>query len=122
MAGIQHRDSAGKFVSAKAFWGDVEVSLHMDPDAMERLLRGKSGPVVRDLERRCIKVQAAATRLCPVDTGRLRASLSYDVGEDAQGPLGIVGSNVEYAAMVELGTSRSHAQPYLRPALSAAVR
>lgn len=34
----------------------------------------------------------------------------------------VVGSNVEYAAYVEYGTSRQQAQPYIRPAVERAVR
>ena len=51
---------------------------------------------------------------CPVDTGRLRNSITNAVraGEKAV----YIGSNVEYAAYVELGTSRRKATPYLKPA------
>ena len=55
-----------------------------------------------------------AKELCPVDTGRLRNSITHEVDMNEQAA--IIGSNVEYAAYVELGTSRQHAQPYLRPA------
>lgn len=51
---------------------------------------------------------------CPVDTGRLRNSITHEV--DMNDQAAIIGSNVEYAAYVELGTSRQKAQPYLRPA------
>ena len=51
---------------------------------------------------------------CPVDTGRLRNSITHEVDMNEQAA--IIGSNVEYAAYVELGTSRQKAQPYLRPA------
>ncbi len=51
---------------------------------------------------------------CPVDTGRLRNSITnaVEMGENAV----YIGSNVEYAAFVELGTSRMKARPYLKPA------
>lgn len=55
-----------------------------------------------------------AKQLCPVDTGRLRNSITHEV--DMKEQCAIIGSNVEYAAYVELGTSRQKAQPYLRPA------
>lgn len=84
------------------------------------MVRATGGPIVADLERRAIRVQNVATRLCPVDTGRLRASIDHHLGMDAQGPYVDIGSNVEYAAYVELGTSTQRAQPYLRPALAAA--
>lgn len=49
-----------------------------------------------------------------VDTGRLRNSVTHiiDMGEEAV----YIGTNVEYAPYVELGTSRSKEKPYLRPA------
>lgn len=55
-----------------------------------------------------------AKQECPVDTGRLRNSITHEVDMSEQAA--IIGSNVEYAAYVELGTSRQKAQPYLRPA------
>lgn len=49
---------------------------------------------------------------CPVDTGRLKGSITYEVsGEDVY-----IGTNVEYAPYVELGTYKQRAQPFLRPA------
>lgn len=45
-------------------------------------------------------VENAAKENCPVDTGRLRNSITHDViGEEA-----IIGTNVEYAPYVEFGT------------------
>lgn len=58
-------------------------------------------------------VERAAKSKCPVDTGRLRNSLTYRKEGDAV----TVGSNVEYAPYVELGTSKMKAQPYLLPAM-----
>lgn len=55
-----------------------------------------------------------AKEYCPVDTGRLRNSISHDT--DMSVNAAIIGTNVEYAAYVELGTSKMRAQPYLRPA------
>lgn len=55
-----------------------------------------------------------AKEYCPVDTGRLRNSISHtDDGEAAY-----IGTNVEYGPAVELGTSRQRAQPYLEPAVT----
>ena len=51
---------------------------------------------------------------CPVDTGRLRNSITHAQEDDTTE---IIGTNVEYAPYVEMGTSRSRAQPYLKPAL-----
>lgn len=50
---------------------------------------------------------------CPVDTGRLRNSITHETGNDYV----YIGTNVEYAPYVELGTRRQRAQPYLKPAI-----
>lgn len=73
--------------------------------------------LLRELERRALGVQTRASDLCPVDTGRLRASITTQVTVDQVGPVARIGSNVEYAIYVEMGTSRMEAQPFLRPAL-----
>lgn len=57
-----------------------------------------------------------AAKKCPVDTGRLRGSITHEV--DAADNAVYIGTNVEYAPYVELGTSRQKAQPFLRPAAS----
>lgn len=57
------------------------------------------------LTRAAILVQNDARRLCPVDTGRLRASINFSIaGGDAQSLVCRVGTNVEYAYWVETGT------------------
>lgn len=55
-----------------------------------------------------------AKDITPVRTGKLRDSIWHrPIGDQAEG----VGTDtVEYAIFVELGTSKMHAQPYLRPA------
>lgn len=51
-----------------------------------------------------------------IRTGRLRNSLTHSVAMDEKAVY--IGSAVEYAAYVELGTSRMRARPYLRPAVA----
>lgn len=57
-----------------------------------------------------------AKKACPVDTGRLRNSITHvtRASEKAE----YIGTNVEYAPYVELGTRKQAAQPFLRPAAS----
>jgi|SRR5690554_1429765 len=63
-------------------------------------------------------VEADAKRLCPVDTGRLRASITHEVRQIAKDIIqGKIGTNTSYAPHVFLGTSKQLAQPTLRPAL-----
>lgn len=55
--------------------------------------------------------------LTPVDTGRLRASISsrsFLLTGDKKGEA-VCGTNVEYAQHVEYGTKYQPAQPYMRP-------
>jgi len=60
-----------------------------------------------------VNIVNEAKYLCPVDTGRLRASIHYkQVGRLHY----LVGTNVEYAPYVEFGTRKMSAQPYLLPA------
>lgn len=57
--------------------------------------------------------ESYAKKACPVDTGRLRNSITHaQYDENTE----VIGSNVSYAAFVELGTSKMAAKPYLRPA------
>ena len=70
--------------------------------------------LVRGLEAIGLTAEGYAKKECPVDTGRLRNSITHVVREGEKSVY--IGSNVEYAPYVELGTSRQRAQPYLRPA------
>jgi len=75
--------------------------------------------IATELEKKAIKVVRASKRNAPVDTGRLRSSITYDMIElPGQLPKAIVGTNVSYAPFVEFGTEDMDAQPYLRPALN----
>lgn len=85
---------------------------------IDALLAGPDGPVAKELTRRAVQVERDAKQLCPVDTGRLRASIARVLDRDPDGLVAIIGTNVEYAPYVELGTSTQQAQPFLRPALA----
>ena len=66
----------------------------------------------RSLEIIGLTAEKYAKEIVPVDTGRLRNSITHEVdGKDV-----FVGSATEYAASVEYGTIKQKAQPYLRPA------
>lgn len=51
--------------------------------------------------------------LAPVDTGRLRGSITHLVDDRSV----TIGTNVEYGKYQELGTSRMKAQPFLEPGI-----
>ena len=59
-----------------------------------------------------VTAETYAKQETPVDTGRLRNSISHSVDGEAV----YIGSNVEYAPYVELGTSRAKAHHMLQKA------
>lgn len=63
--------------------------------------------------RRALALQSKAQMMCPVDTGRLRQSITAERKDIAHWR---VGTNVEYAKWVEYGTANQRPQPFLRPA------
>lgn len=99
---------------------------------------------LRALEKCGLTAEGYAKKLCPVDTGNLRNSITHQVVEGEQAVF--IGTNSEYAAYVELGTGKYYpggrptpwvyqdakgnwhlthgqrAQPYLKPAVADHVR
>lgn len=71
--------------------------------------------IARGLEEVGLVAEGHAKAICPVDTGRLRNSITH---AQLDGTHEAVGTNVEYARYVELGTSRRGETPFLRPAAS----
>jgi len=112
------------------------VRIVENPAALRRLLTGQHGGVARDLARRVVRVQNQArinatgargggasnpeSRGPRVDTGRLRASIHWEIREDAQGLEGRIGTNVEYGYYLETGLRNGRTYPFLVPALPAA--
>ena len=70
--------------------------------------------IAKALEAIGLTAEGYAKDECPVDTGRLRNSISHAVDDNAA----YIGTNVEYGPNVELGTSRQKPHPFLRPAAS----
>lgn len=95
------------------------------------VLAATEGAIKKALEICGGKAETYAKMLCPVDTGRLRSSLTHQAdGYDTM----LIGSNVDYAPYVELGhhqqpgryvpaigkrlvASWVEGKPYLRPAI-----
>ena len=109
-------------------------------DNSKEVIEAMQQAVVRALEKCGLTAEGYAKKLCPVDTGNLRNSITHTVDEEE--PAAYIGSNAEYAAYVELGTGKyvsggrptpwvyqdekgnwhrtngQKAQPYLKPAVS----
>lgn len=64
-----------------------------------------------------LKVEGDAKNVVPVDTGALKGSITTGGSSSANSVTATVGSSLEYAPYVELGTSKNRAQPYLQPSL-----
>lgn len=79
---------------------------------VDEYLKQVDAAKARGLEAVGLTAERYAKALCPVDTGRLRNSISHAV----EGDSAYIGTNVEYAPYVEMGTVRTRAQPYLKPA------
>lgn len=107
-------------------------------DNSEEVKSVMNDALIRALEKIGQTAEKYAKMLCPVDTGSLRNSITHRVDTDE--PAAYIGSDMEYAAYVELGTGEHYpggrptpwayqdtkgdwhwthgnkAQPYLKPA------
>lgn len=92
---------------------EFDFSLNIG-DNKDEIMKALSDAVAVGLEAIGLTAEGYAKRYCPVDTGRLRNSITHGVENSAA----YIGSNVEYAPYVELGTSTGRQpRPYLRPAI-----
>ena len=71
-------------------------------DNSKEVLEAIQQATVRALEKCGLVAEGYAKKLCPVDTGNLRNSITHMV--DEQEPAAIIGTDSEYGAYVELGT------------------
>lgn len=89
------------------------------------LLTGFDGPVAADLARRvqratnAAKVNASGRPGPNVRTGRLRSSITFEMGRDAKGLFGDFGTNVDYGFLLETGLRNGAKYPFLVPAIPA---
>lgn len=93
---------------------DISGLVEVREDNREAIADAIDRALVAALEEVGLVAEGYAKRACPVDTGRLRNSITHIVNED--GKCAIIGTNVEYAPYVELGTRHQKPQPYLKPA------
>ena len=84
-----------------------------DIDNTDKFLREMDKEIHRKLTKSVLVIERKAKQVCKRKTGTLARSITHQVEEDK----GVVGTNIDYAPHVELGTSKMAAQPYLRTAL-----
>lgn len=80
---------------------------------LEKLSNDVKEKVKRELVWAGVETQNRARVNCPVDTGTLRNSITYEPKGDFDV---VVGAYTDYASYVEYGTRKMNAQPYLIPA------
>lgn len=113
----------------------MSIEIH---DNSKEISAAIKAALLRGLEKCGLVAEGYAKKLCPVDTGNLRNSITHQV--DSEGHSVYVGTNSDYGAYVELGTGKyypggrptpwvyqdakgnwhrtsgSKAQPFLKPA------
>lgn len=122
--------SAGRDIPMDAGLTEADVAgmLVIRQDNTEFIVNAIDRALAEAMDAIGAAMQGHAQQLCPVDTGRLRNSITYRLGGGGYSFPGhgaelgsgdkmvVVGSDVEYADYVELGTERTRAQPFLHPA------
>ena len=93
---------------------DVSGLIEVREDNALAIVNAIDQALARALEEVGLVAEGYAKKECPVDTGRLRNSITHQVRPSEKSVY--IGTNVEYAPYVELGTSRMDPQPFLRPA------
>lgn len=91
----------------------ADVSIRIK-DHSEEFLREVAAKIPIALEECGLVAEGYAKRLCPVDTGNLRNSITHTQSENTE----YIGTNVEYGPYVEMGTIRTRAQPFIKPAVA----
>lgn len=96
---------------------EVSARLVINPADLERIINSPSGPVAAEFARLGARMEASAKRLLSgelinVDTGRLRASTTWALG-DRGGLVLTLGSGAHYSVFLHEGTRYIEARPYL---------
>ena len=85
----------------------------------DEVLTAVQEAIVKGLEICGGMAESHAKDLCPKRTGNLQNSITHQQEDEKTE---VIGTNVEYAPYVELGTRKMAARPYLRPALENHIR
>ena len=101
----------------------AKKTIEIDPKSLRQInikikdLQKKSTlELVKGVSKASLRVEASTKRLTPVRTGLLRNSYTHEIIKEKNKIVGIVGTNLEYAPPVELGSINQRPQPHLRPA------
>ena len=94
---------------------DIDGLVEIREDNTEAIQDAIFDGIMEGLEKIGLVAEGYAKAKCPVDTGRLRNSITHVLKGDVS-PAVYIGTNVEYGKYVEEGTSKHDAQPFLKPA------
>lgn len=95
------------------------IDLVVTADNSEEIANAFHKSIMTALEEIGLAAEGYAKKLCPVDTGRLRNSITHAISRDEKAAY--VGTNVHYGPYVEYGNGRGYdgangGRGYLRPA------
>lgn len=92
----------------------MDINFKMKDDFTQLIEKAAFSQIETALQRVGLQAERYSKLACPVDTGRLRNSITHTNDKNTA----YVGTNVEYAPYVEMGTVNTRAQPYLEPAFT----
>lgn len=92
----------------------MDMEFKMENDFSALMEESAFSQIETALEKVGLIAKRNAKLACPVDTGRLRNSITHTHDKNTA----YVGTNVEYSSYVEMGTVNTKAQPYLKPAIA----
>ena len=95
----------------------ADFEVYIKKNNMEIVREELDERIVAALEAAGAEAEKIAAKKAPVDTGLLRNSITHALADDGSEKAVYIGTNVEYAPYVELGTSHQDPQPYIKPAI-----
>lgn len=93
---------------------DKSTLLEVQENNAEQIAAAMNKAIAKALFMIGQQAEGNAKAICPTNTGRLKNSITNAIDTEANAVY--IGTNVEYGPYVELGTSRRHPHPYLKPA------
>lgn len=118
-AKVGQRTAKGTLVTQKTYdraSADLAGVLEIRENNAEQVAAALNSAIARALTMIGQQAEGNAKLICPTDTGRLKNSITNQIDMDENAVY--IGTNVEYAPYVELGTMRQDPHPYLKPAAS----
>lgn len=92
----------------------MDIKIKMEHDFSDLIKQAAFSQINTALNKVGMMMERNAKMVCPTDTGRLKNSITHTNDKNTA----YVGTNVEYAPYVEMGTVNTDAQPYLKPAIA----